>query len=268
MPRPHLKISVPKPCAESWAAMKPETNGRFCDSCATTVIDFSQFSDKELLEYFANRSGKMCGRFSNSQLNRNIFNLEPRQSFFTRLVAAAALFLGISSQLQAQNIYTHPVPSSYNGTEEKPANQKTVTKTPEKVSGDSLVISGSVIDAETKEPLPFGIVIIEGTKLNATTDINGYYRIAISDSIKANEFVVSFRYVGYLHSQLVVKREELLVGKNIGIEATMIDRSMLQSTIGVIVYKPKPWQFRYLARTLWWKTKNFFGKSDSTSSEE
>ena len=220
MSRPHLKISVPKPCSESWASMAPETNGRFCESCATTVLDFSQFSDKELLDYFVSRSGKMCGRFSATQLNRAIYaETLPKQSFIPRLVAVAALFLGISSQTQAQSLNTHPVPSSYTETEEKPVNQKIVAKTPEKVDGkDSLVISGRVIDTEEKVGLPGVTVLIKDTKLWVSTDLDGNFKITIPDSVQINEIVLVVRYIGYMPTELKIDTEALSKGDVINME--------------------------------------------------
>jgi hypothetical protein len=66
-----MHIQIPKPCHEDWNAMTPEGNGRFCGSCAKTVVDFTQMSDAEVQNYFLQRSSeKLCGRFTRSQLKR------------------------------------------------------------------------------------------------------------------------------------------------------------------------------------------------------
>ncbi len=39
-----LKLSIPKPCHEDWAAMTPNEQGRHCAVCAKTVTDFTQMS--------------------------------------------------------------------------------------------------------------------------------------------------------------------------------------------------------------------------------
>jgi len=47
MNKPH--ISIPKPCHENWDAMHPREQGRHCDACDKTVIDFTEKSEKEIV---------------------------------------------------------------------------------------------------------------------------------------------------------------------------------------------------------------------------
>lgn len=68
--RNSLSIHIPKPCHESWDAMTPAQQGRFCQSCAKTVVDFSMMTDSEVLNYFTKNTGNTCGRFSDDQLQR------------------------------------------------------------------------------------------------------------------------------------------------------------------------------------------------------
>lgn len=64
-----LKIRIPKPCHEDWNSMTPNQQGRFCDSCCKTVVDFTQMKAPEIQEYFTRNHGKkICGRFNNEQL--------------------------------------------------------------------------------------------------------------------------------------------------------------------------------------------------------
>jgi len=68
MNKPH--ISIPKPCHENWDAMHPGEQGRHCDACDKTVIDFTKSSDSEIGEYFAEHAGtRICGYFRKSQLH-------------------------------------------------------------------------------------------------------------------------------------------------------------------------------------------------------
>lgn len=64
-----LKIQIPKPCHEDWNLMTPNQQGRFCDSCAKSVVDFTQMKTPEIQQYFIQNQGKkVCGRFNNDQL--------------------------------------------------------------------------------------------------------------------------------------------------------------------------------------------------------
>jgi hypothetical protein len=71
-----FKITIPKPCFEGWNNMMPNEKGRYCNSCAKTVVDFSVMSDEAVQQYFiANYDQKICGRFKNTQLQRIIIEL-------------------------------------------------------------------------------------------------------------------------------------------------------------------------------------------------
>jgi len=66
-----LKISIPKPCHEDWEAMTPNTQGRHCNSCVKTVVDFTGMSDEEVKYFFLHKKeDKVCGRFKAEQVQR------------------------------------------------------------------------------------------------------------------------------------------------------------------------------------------------------
>lgn len=66
-------ITLPQPCNEDWHAMTPTERGRFCNSCQKCVIDFTGYTDSELYQFFTRQNdGNICGRFLNTQLNRQI----------------------------------------------------------------------------------------------------------------------------------------------------------------------------------------------------
>lgn len=68
-----MRISIENPCHEDWQGMTPEAQGRFCSACEKTVIDFSQMSDAEILQYFSQpRTEKVCGRFTSEQLSPSV----------------------------------------------------------------------------------------------------------------------------------------------------------------------------------------------------
>lgn len=67
-----LKLSIPKPCHEDWAAMTLNEQGRHCAVCDKTVTDFTQMSNEEIKQFFLNKKEgeRTCGRFTNKQLNQ------------------------------------------------------------------------------------------------------------------------------------------------------------------------------------------------------
>ena len=62
------KITIPEPCHQDWNKMTPDETGRFCNSCAKSVVDFTKMLPDEIHVYFQQHSN-VCGRFKNSQLD-------------------------------------------------------------------------------------------------------------------------------------------------------------------------------------------------------
>jgi hypothetical protein len=62
-------VSVPQPCPASWADMTPAPGGRHCAACNKVVVDFSAFSEAEVLHYLQ-RNPSACGRFQAAHVGR------------------------------------------------------------------------------------------------------------------------------------------------------------------------------------------------------
>ena len=63
-------------------------------------------------------------------------------------------------------------------------------------------VSGKIVDAVSREPLPFVNILFKGTTIGATTDIEGNY--SLSATVKVDSLVVS--YIGYNKMTRAVKR--------------------------------------------------------------
>lgn len=73
MEKPTLSITIPKPCHEDWNKFTPDEKGAFCGSCKKSVYDFTNKTDEEIAQVFAETKGaKICGRFNVSQIDRPI----------------------------------------------------------------------------------------------------------------------------------------------------------------------------------------------------
>jgi len=98
-----ITIKIPEPCHEDWAQMTPTEKGKFCGVCTKEVFDFTKSTDEELIKRLD--AGKsLCGRFSKSQLDREV-KME-RKSKNNLLPYAASLLLPLSilgtSEMNAQ----------------------------------------------------------------------------------------------------------------------------------------------------------------------
>lgn len=104
-----IQLSIPKPCHEDWDKMTPNQQGRFCGSCAKTVVDFSAMTDAQMIMYFENlkASANVCGRVYPDQLNRPLEKATPVQSrkkisWLWQYAAALILFFTKGSVAKAQ----------------------------------------------------------------------------------------------------------------------------------------------------------------------
>jgi hypothetical protein len=55
-----MRVEIPEPCSEDWAAMSAEARGRRCTKCRSTVHELSRYTPEEAEEMLA--AGPACVR--------------------------------------------------------------------------------------------------------------------------------------------------------------------------------------------------------------
>jgi hypothetical protein len=106
-------LHIPKPCHEDWNKMSPTQQGRHCESCCKTVVDFEMMTDQQVLNFFANAKGETCGRFGNDQLNRALeeTKIEKKKGWQWFVATIASLFFFMNrSSAQTKTIMGKPKP--------------------------------------------------------------------------------------------------------------------------------------------------------------
>lgn len=141
---------------------------RHCASCDRVLTDFSKMSDDELLIFFKQQHGEICGRFSKTQLNRPLHLIpdEKRTSHWWKAAALIPLAL-FAGKAKAQS-----------------------------------VVQGTVRDKLTQEAIPFANVIIyaEGEKdaiAVGATDFDGHYNVTLPAGAEKVQLTLRVQYVGY-----------------------------------------------------------------------
>lgn len=171
----NMLLSIPKPCHENWDKMSPTEQGRFCNTCAKQVVDFSTMSDKEVLNFFnKSTTGNVCGRVYTDQLHRPISFPEPvkRKKFcYWNYMAMLFLFFTKSGAATAQD-----------------TGKPKTTILDEKAER---LLKGKVIN-EKGEPLAFASVVIHALKRGVAADAEGRFSIAAKKGD-----VIAFSSVGY-----------------------------------------------------------------------
>jgi Secretion system C-terminal sorting domain len=92
----YLSIQIPTSCHEDWENMTKVKQGRYCNSCEKTVIDFTGMSDTQLVNFFSSKKAEnVCGQFYNDQLNTAIVipkKTIPWLKYFFTITLPAFLF--------------------------------------------------------------------------------------------------------------------------------------------------------------------------------
>jgi hypothetical protein len=92
MSNKRYKISIDKPCTQQWENMTPDKTDRFCNSCKKNVVDFTQYSDFDLIQFLKNNYGKnICGRIETARINTLTISID-KSIFYTNATPFQHLF--------------------------------------------------------------------------------------------------------------------------------------------------------------------------------
>lgn len=161
-----IQIDIPEPCTQNWEEMKTCGLNRYCQKCDKEIIDFSFYSDRALVKVIEENKGRICGRFTKGQLNREFLIAEKRKSFFANFSASwIGFWLFLSSPFQSAKAQVK--------TEISPE-----IKT---VDSNLYYISGTVVN-ENNESLPFVKIKLFELGLKALTDIDGNFKFVFDDN--------------------------------------------------------------------------------------
>jgi len=186
-------ISIPEPCSQPWEQMTAIEDGRYCDSCCKTVIDFRTMTDVEIINYFTAKNNA-CGRFNGEQLDR--INLQlgmpdakavswQKKWLITATLLTSTAFFKAAGQ-------TAPVTAKVEqGTTEGYPGNVTEGKI-KPVKHHSNEIKGRITD-DSCTPLAGATIRVVGTDLALPTDTNGRFKFHLPKT--ATQFTVS--YVGF-----------------------------------------------------------------------
>ncbi|HYD22731.1 MAG TPA: carboxypeptidase regulatory-like domain-containing protein [Flavipsychrobacter sp.] len=221
MKRPtSIQLNIDRPCHEDWDKMNPQEQGRFCDSCQKTVIDFTTWSDKDLYNFFVNYQNGVCGRFFGSQLKKELHIPPQPTSRLYRLAIACGLTLMFAQIPQAHSRVRQPIELlayEEDGGDDKNTNAK------ERGS-----LKGQVMD---ENGLPVAYAIVEVTmkgikKTQTVADMNGSYNI---ESLPVGRYELSAK---------VGKKKATLI--NIRIAANTETNKNISITTGLGIQAPEP----------------------------
>jgi hypothetical protein len=239
MKRQPYILKIESPCKKDWTSMTGENIDRYCSHCSKSVSDLTQMTDDQILERIRKTNGKLCGRLTVKQLEREY--LVSKQGDTNSLIPkflSGLLLLGLTDNINANEVKTKTEIVDNRHFDEK-GNQNKEEQTT--ASKDSLknIIEGQVIDAETKEPLMFANVKLKDKKIGTVTDENGNFRLVIPDSVISEQITIVIKCVAYKETKFVIKATDLPQLKKI----LIIKAEQVLMGEVVIIKKKRWWQF-------------------------
>jgi len=185
-------IKIPEPCHEDWSKMTPTEKGKFCASCKKEVFDFTNYSDYELVRKL-DRNESICGRFKETQLNKEIKSLKRRNHTKVGLAASFMALFSVSTPFFSQEgVHEIEVRDSISD------NLNAVAKN----RNDFITIKGVVFD--DVGGLPGASIIIKGKMIGTETDFDGNFSIEIPKESFKEEVVLTFSFVGMKTKEIII----------------------------------------------------------------
>ncbi|MBI5731318.1 MAG: carboxypeptidase-like regulatory domain-containing protein [Ignavibacteriales bacterium] len=100
-------------------------------------------------------------------------------------------------------------------------------------AGTTGKISGTVTDSKTKEPLVGVNVVLQGTTLGASTDVEGYFVIL---NVTPGTYTVKASYVGY--SARTITNVRVNIDQTTSLDITLNEEAILASEVVVVAQQP------------------------------
>ncbi len=227
-------LSVPRPCHEKWDRFTPTKNGAFCGSCQKEVIDFTNWTDGEIKDYFAKRTGPVCGRLKQSQLTTHVPDKKHQLSKWMTVFTLVLLMVTKSAQGQPKGRIQDTV-------EVDQRTRKSVNHSTDK----HWIVTGTVVD-ENRVPLP-GVNVVQKNSVNGTvTDVEGNFRLMIGQP-KVSE-VISASFIGFTTTDTLIYQSQHVVIR------MKTDVAALHEVVVVGGVCARPNVFR----RIWWEIKRVF----------
>jgi hypothetical protein len=236
-----LTVSVPQPCQENWEEMRPEFQGRFCQNCQKTVVDFTQMSDAEVVRWLEKENGRVCGRFRHNQVDKPLLLAsapQHRHIWKTTCLVFAAWLSTKSADAKTPPQDTHTFQTS----------DLAPTVEALKVPTDStIIIKGKVVDGATQETMPGVTVQVKGTNIAAPTTVDGIFTISLPTGADLENSFLVFSFIGY-------DSQEKPINHFLKNPKTEMVLNMSTSIMGEIIVTRQ-----FTPRGLYYTVRSFFG---------
>lgn len=178
-----LTLTMDSPCSENWNEMEPTEQGRYCNKCQKPVVNFVEFTDQQLLQYFIEHPYPACGRLLPSQVDK-VYTEATTKTNRTMAPVAAALLTFAAVTTEAADATPAPLRTQ---AFQLPGNVKDTT-----IIGDTIVISGRVWKSDG--PVANAEVVLGEQKV--VSDKDGKFQFTLyGDAIKPMTIGASYGHL-------------------------------------------------------------------------
>ncbi len=192
-------IRINQQCHENWQNMKPNSDGRFCQSCAKNVVDFTGLTSQEISKKLKSLDGNICARITQSQLRVPLFEIDASNHYklpYSKVAVGIMLAVSIAS-IQSCEVSPiqfeseiHLVESSHNL--ESDINQ-------DDKNASHFSFTGQILD---ENKVPMHNVRVNFVTINqfytGFTDRSGKFNIEIPKNLVAPENVVQISFEDFV----------------------------------------------------------------------
>ena len=232
-----MKLSIPDPCSQKWEQMAVvDQESRFCSECTRDIIDFSNHTDEQILKYVWKNPIRLCGRFSQNQLNRAIGKDEFDFPGLKALLIAGTLTSvtnNVGAQISVNKIETHQITE---------------------VESNYQVIRGKILG--TISPQTYRQLKLEIPQLNlyCYSDSEGNFQFSVPKNQLPDSIDLIIRK-GNSYKEFKNLNPKEFIQHDASLYPIEIDTNFVHETqmIGYVVVKPKWYQFGYKIRRLWYR---------------
>lgn len=221
-----FNLNIKTPCQENFNDFTPTSNGGFCSSCQTEVIDFTKMNSQEIINYFKTKNTQnTCGKFNVNQLKTYHSNIQKRRRFsLLSGIGLAFLSLFLVGTAQAQDTKNQSDNSDKNTTEVQDVSQE-----------KNITVKGTITD-ENGLALPGANIVLEGTPIGIATDFDGNFEFP--EKLKKGD-VLTISYIGYEAKKVVINSDDSALKIEMKVNMQMDSCVILGKVAVKQVYKSK-----------------------------
>jgi hypothetical protein len=237
-----ILLSVPNPCVETWSSFISTNDGRVCATCNKVVVDFTNMSENEVVDFISQKTGKVCGRFRTDQLKSyprsTAANIQPGWY----LLKASLLILLVV--LANNPSFSSPLIAKANSEVIRYQEQNEI----ESYIAKEFAIKGIVKSEEDKSPIPGVNIYLKGSDIGTVSDADGKFEFPRKLNVGD---VLVFSFIGLETQEYVVSND---AQEKIEISMTFSADVMMGELVVNDVYTKQP----STVQKWWSKVKEVF----------